>query len=119
MKPHSKIWIYLFFLVSGATGLIYEVVWTRLLTLVMGNTQYSVATVLTAFMGGLAIGSAIIGKKADETRNPVRLYGWLELFIGLLARKLFKSYAIAAMAMLFLAIAPLHIYYRSNINNHC
>ena len=78
-----RIWIFLFFFVSGATGLIYEVVWTRLLTLVMGNTHYSIATVLTAFMGGLALGSYAGGKVIDRRFNPLAAYAFLELGIGL------------------------------------
>ena len=73
-----RIWIFLFFFVSGATGLIYEVVWTRLLTLVMGNTHYSIATVLTAFMGGLALGSYAGGKVIDRRFNPLTAYAFLE-----------------------------------------
>jgi len=68
--------------VSGATGLVYEVVWTRLLTLVMGNTQYSIATVLTAFMGGLALGSYAGGKLIDRQVNPLKAYAVLEVLIG-------------------------------------
>ena len=45
------------FLFSGISGLIYEVVWTRMLTYVFGGTTLAVTTVLTAFLGGLAIGS--------------------------------------------------------------
>jgi spermidine synthase len=78
-----KIWIFLFFFVSGATGLIYEVVWTRLLTLVMGNTHYSVSTVLTAFMGGLALGSYVGGRLIDRKFNPLTAYALLEAGIGL------------------------------------
>jgi spermidine synthase len=63
----------LFFL-SGATALIYEVVWTRLLTLSFGSTILAVSTVLSAFMGGLAIGSALIGRQADKATQPIRLY---------------------------------------------
>lgn len=74
----------LFFL-SGATALIYQVVWTRLLTLTFGSTTLAVSTVLTAFMGGLAIGSAWLGKKADTAARPVRFYAYLELLIGLFA----------------------------------
>ncbi len=77
-----RIWIFLFFFVSGATGLIYEVVWTRLLTLVMGNTHYSIATVLTAFMGGLALGSYAGGKVIDRRFNPLTAYAFLEAGIG-------------------------------------
>jgi spermidine synthase len=76
-------WIFLFFFVSGATGLIYEVVWTRLLTLVMGNTHYSISTVLTAFMGGLALGSFVGGKLIDRKFNPLAAYALLEAGIGL------------------------------------
>lgn len=79
----SRIWIFLFFFISGATGLIYEVVWTRLLTLVMGNTHYSISTVLTAFMGGLALGSYFGGKIIDRRFNPLTAYAFLEAGIGL------------------------------------
>ncbi len=57
--------------------------WTRLLTLVMGNTHYSIATVLTAFMGGLALGSYFGGKIIDRYFiNPLTLYAVLEGAIG-------------------------------------
>jgi spermidine synthase len=82
LNPFPKFRILLFFLISGATGLIYEVVWTRLLTLVMGNTQYSVATVLTAFMGGLALGSFLGGRLIDRGINPLKAYAVLEALIG-------------------------------------
>lgn len=82
LNPNSRIWVFLFFFISGATGLIYEVVWTRLLTLVMGNTHYSIATVLTAFMGGLALGSYAGGKVIDRLFNPLALYALLEGAIG-------------------------------------
>lgn len=78
-----RTWILLFFFVSGATGLIYEVVWTRLLTLIMGNTHYSIATVLTAFMGGLALGSFFGGKIIDRAFNPLAAYAILEVGIGI------------------------------------
>lgn len=83
MNPISRTWVFLFFFISGATGLIYEVVWTRLLTLVMGNTHYSIATVLTAFMGGLALGSYAGGKVIDRFFNPLALYALLEGAIGI------------------------------------
>lgn len=73
------------FLVSGATGLLYEVVWMRRLTLVFGATQLAVATVLAAFMAGLAIGAALGGRVADRRGDPLRLYGMLEICIGLYA----------------------------------
>jgi spermidine synthase len=50
------------FLLSGATGLIYEVVWARMLGLVFGATTIAISAVLAAFMGGLALGSALAAK---------------------------------------------------------
>lgn len=82
-RSHFRIWIFLFFFVSGATGLIYEVVWTRLLTLVLGNTLYSVSTVLTTFMGGLALGSFFGGRFIDRGGKPLLVYALLEGVIGL------------------------------------
>lgn len=70
------------FLLSGASGLVYEVVWTRTLTTFFGSTLYGVATVLSAFMGGLALGSWLIGKRADAMRKPLMAYGLFEIGIG-------------------------------------
>ena len=71
------------FFISGMSGLIYEVVWTRMLTQVFGNTTYAVATVLTAFMAGLALGSYLLGLVADKGKNNFRLYGILEAGVGI------------------------------------
>ena len=82
-NPYFKTWIFLLFFISGATGLVYEVVWTRLLTLVMGNTHYSVATVLTVFMAGLALGSFLGGRLIDVKGNPLIVYAVIEAAIGI------------------------------------
>ncbi len=66
------------FVFSGATGLIYEVLWARMLGLVFGATTLAVSTVLAAFMGGLALGSALAGRLApriQETAEHLRLDG--------------------------------------------
>jgi spermidine synthase len=69
------------FVLSGAAGLIYEVVWSRQLVLVFGNTTQAVATILTGFFGGMAVGSFFGGRLADRVRSPLRLYGILELVL--------------------------------------
>jgi spermidine synthase len=69
------------FILSGAAGLIYEVVWARQLVLVFGNTTQAVSAILTGFFGGMAIGSAVGGRYADRVRRPVRMYGILELVL--------------------------------------
>ena len=73
------------FFISGAAGLIYQVVWSRMLTLVFGSTVYATSTVLTAFMGGLALGSFYLGRRADRFRRPLLLYAVLQVGIGLFA----------------------------------
>jgi spermidine synthase len=73
------------FLLSGASGLIFELLWTRMLTLVFGSTTLAISTVLTAFMGGLGLGSYLAGRLADRLRDPVRTYAIIEAFIGLYA----------------------------------
>ena len=70
------------FFFSGAAGLIYQVVWTRMLTQIFGNTTYAIATVLSAFMAGLAIGSYLFGQIADRGKNDFLLYGILEAGVG-------------------------------------
>lgn len=71
------------FFFSGAAGLIYEVVWTRMLTQIFGNTTYAIATVLAAFMAGLALGSYLFGRVADRGKNDFLLYGILECGVGI------------------------------------
>jgi predicted membrane-bound spermidine synthase len=65
----TRIIILTLFFFSGASGLIYEVVWNRMLMLVFGATAYAVATVLTAFMAGMAQGSFYFGRFIDR-RTP-------------------------------------------------
>ncbi len=76
--------LFLFFL-SGAAALVYEIAWARSLGVVFGASHLSVATVLAVYMGGQALGSALLGARADRTARPLRLYGLLELGIGLSA----------------------------------
>lgn len=74
--------ILVLFILSGFCGLVYQVAWLRMLTLTFGSTVYAVSTLLTAFMGGLALGSAGIGRLTPRIRRPLMVYGLLELAIG-------------------------------------
>jgi spermidine synthase len=71
----------LFFL-SGAAGLVYELIWVRELYQFFGSTIHSVTTVVAAYMGGLGLGAYVLGRRADRHANPALLYGILELAIG-------------------------------------
>jgi len=73
------------FLLSGGAGLIHEVVWVRLLGHVFGVTAFAVSTVLAAYMGGLALGSYLVGRRAARLADPPRAYAFLEIGIGVLA----------------------------------
>ncbi|MBN1268909.1 MAG: fused MFS/spermidine synthase [Kiritimatiellae bacterium] len=75
--------ILLLFFASGFSGLVYEVVWMRHLSVVFGSTVYASATVLAGFMGGLALGSFFLGRVADRVRNPLGMYAVLELLIAI------------------------------------
>ncbi|KKM23607.1 hypothetical protein LCGC14_1613460, partial [marine sediment metagenome] len=70
--------VMLIYFLSGACSLIDEVVWVRLLKLVLGNTVYATSIVVSVFMGGLAAGAMLMGRRADRVRRPLRLYALLE-----------------------------------------
>ncbi len=70
------------FLLSGAAGLVYEQLWIRELQHFFGSTIHSITTVVAAYMGGLGLGAWMLGRRADRHPNPARLYGVLELAIG-------------------------------------
>src|SRR5881296_1291313 len=95
---------YVIFFLSGATGLVYEVIWVRLTGLIFGNTSQAISTVLGAFMAGLALGSWKLGQKADRTDNPLRVYGLLEIGIGLSAALV--PLIFRALDTVYWAVAP-------------
>lgn len=84
--PLQSLWlIAVCFICSGATGLVYEVLWMRMLGLVFGATTFAVSAVLAAFMGGLALGSAWAGRLAARISRPLRAYALIEIVIALYA----------------------------------
>ena len=81
--------LYLLFFLSGASGLIYQVVWVRVFGNVFGNTVYSTSLVIAVFMLGLGVGSFVAGSWADrryaeQARSLLRAYGCFELLIGVM-----------------------------------
>lgn len=87
--------LYLVFFLSGAAALVYQVVWTRSLSLVFGGSHLAVTTVLAVFMGGLALGGYAFGRRARPSVRLLRLYGFLEL-------------GVAACALAFVALLRLY-----------
>jgi spermidine synthase len=72
------------FILSGASGLIYQIAWVRLLALTFGITIYAVSTVVAAFMGGLALGSFLGGRLADRVQRPILLYAAAEAIVAIM-----------------------------------
>ena len=73
----------LVFGLSGATALIYEVVWSRLLQTIFGSTLYSTSTIFAAFLLGFSLGAFLLRNLADTTTKPLRHLALIELSIGL------------------------------------
>jgi spermidine synthase len=96
--------LYLIFFLSGATGLVYEVIWVRLTGLVFGNTSHAISVVLGAFMAGLALGSWWLGRQADRVGSPLRFYGLLEIGIGISAALV--PLAFRSLDSIYWALAP-------------
>src|SRR4051812_30567458 len=81
--------VYLLFLCSGFSGLVYQVVWVREFGNIFGNTVYSASLVVAVFMLGLGVGSYLIGGWADrryatKPDSLLRAYGMVELLIAIL-----------------------------------
>jgi len=91
--------VYLLFFLSGAAALVYELVWVRELIFVFGGTTYAVTTVLVAFMAGLGLGSYFAGRWSAGLQRPQRVYGILEIAVGLYA---------LAVPLLLAAAEPLY-----------
>ena len=97
------------FLFSGAAALIYEVIWTRTLSLVLGSTVYALSTMLSTFMAGLAIGAYFGGKISDRGGNLVLYFGLCEL--GIAVSGLASIPLIYALPSAYLALyRSLHLY---------
>jgi spermidine synthase len=100
--------LFVYFL-SGACGLVYEVVWMRRLSLTFGITVFATSTVLAVFMAGLALGSWLVGRRIDRSPNPMRVYARLEIGIGL--------YALAVPAI-FSALEPAYVMAANLLEGH-
>ncbi|MDP3921076.1 MAG: fused MFS/spermidine synthase [Candidatus Omnitrophota bacterium] len=70
---------------SGLCGLVYEIAWLKVMSLVFGNTTFATSTVLSSYMAGLGLGALYFGKKIDAKGEPVATYGLLEAGVGFYA----------------------------------
>ncbi|MFT7621462.1 MAG: spermidine synthase [Myxococcota bacterium] len=82
---HLRVLIGVGFFLSGMAGLVDQVVWSRYLALFIGSSTSALTVVLATFMGGLAIGNHLFGRRVDATkthRAALMIYAVLELGIG-------------------------------------
>jgi len=70
--------------VSGAAALVYQVLWIKQLSLVVGVEVYAITTGISAFFAGLALGGLLFGRWADRQQRPVLLYAGLEVLVAVL-----------------------------------
>ena len=120
-------WAQLCFLVSGAAGLLYEVAWSKQLSYVLGNSLHAVATVVAAFLCGLALGARFLGVPLAHRNDGARWYALLEIgvaVLGLLSLPLLRgldplvgqlyrsmggetgAFALARVVLLFVLLIP-------------
>ena len=78
----SEIFILLSFLLSGLTALVYQVVWTRILSLLLGSSVYAFSMILSVFILGLALGTVTASRFLDRLSDLVKGYGLVQMMIG-------------------------------------
>lgn len=83
-------------------ALAFQVLWIKQLGLIVGVDVYAVTTCVSAFFAGLALGGLVIGRRADSTSRPLRLYARLEL--GVAITGVATTLALAHSARLFVAL---------------
>lgn len=76
------LWVGVLFLLSGAAGLIYQIIWQRVLEIYFGVTMISITLIVAAYMAGLGIGSLAGGRIAHRIKSPVLTYGLIEVAIA-------------------------------------
>jgi spermidine synthase len=96
--------------VSGTTALVYQLLWIKQLSLVVGVDVYAVTTAVSAFFAGLAIGGLLWGRRSDRHDRPLRLYAQLEIGVALLGAVATLALGVAArpfaqLEALFLPLA--------------
>ena len=98
-KIGNVFWRALLLGLSGTAALIYQVLWIKQLTLIVGIDVYAVTTGVSAFFAGLALGGLVIGRWVDRVTRPLRVYAALEVGVALIGVAM--TVALAHTAALF------------------
>ncbi len=84
-------WLLACLILSGFSGLAYELLWVRLLSFAFGSTALSFSAVVAVFFGGLALGAWLAGRRAASLARPVRVYAFVELGTAVAALALYPA----------------------------
>lgn len=94
-------WLLIIFAVSGTAALVYEITWIRPLSLIFGTTIYAVSTIVASFILGLALGSWVGGKYTDRMKNPLKIFAYLQIGVGVYGIALLPIFGILPDVYLF------------------
>lgn len=78
---------------SGAASFAYEIIWIRMLSMAVGSTMHAFELMLASFIAGIALGGLWVRRHADNTEAPLRLVGWMQVFMGVAALASLAVYA--------------------------
>ncbi|NIN72165.1 MAG: spermidine synthase [Gemmatimonadetes bacterium] len=81
---NMRLTLYAVFTLSGAAGLIYEMIWSRYLALFLGHSAYAQVLVIAIFLGGMALGALIAGARSERLHDPLKWYVGAELIAGVI-----------------------------------
>jgi spermidine synthase len=98
----SQIWIIFF---TGLTALVYEICWVRQATLIFGVSIFAYSAVLTAYMGGMAIGNYLFGKIADNSKKLPRIFAILQ--VGLAVTGILALFLLIGLSEVYVSLVQL------------
>jgi predicted membrane-bound spermidine synthase len=89
---------------AGVASLVYEVVWIRQLGLSLGSTAVAFSVMLSAFLGGLALGGWYMGRRADDVPDPSRTLVRVEIAAAVLGVLSIPALAVAGRVYVWVAV---------------
>lgn len=96
-------------LLSGAAALVYQLLWIKQLSLIVGAEVHAVTIGISAFFAGLALGSVLFGRRSDRVQRPLQLYALIEVGVALagIAATWLLAHSAGAFARLEATVGPL------------
>lgn len=102
LSPSARFVVIGSFALSGFASLTYEVLWTRVFSLVLGSSVYAFTIMLATFLVGIGIGSILFAPLIDKRKNPIAWFALLEAVIGVVA--LLSIFAYRELPLIFFSL---------------